>query len=236
MLVTDFYIPKDLKFVPQIHGLVLPAKEVGGDFFDIFWLDEESFCFAIGDVSDKGVAAAMFMSMTLTLIRLLMRTPLLQNDPAKCLKYVNNTLCHNNDNNMFVTIIVGKVHCPSSLMTYANAGHLPPICVSEKRELEILPTHKEMVVASFEDIHYTNIEYSIKNGDRIFFYTDGLTEANSINDERFGDEKLHKLLIDIKDLNSQDFNLEILKQIQSFSSQCPQYDDITLLNFLWKKN
>ncbi len=236
MLPQDFSNPTQEKSSFAIHGMVLPARAVGGDLFDVFWLSDTKFCFIIGDVSDKGVPAALFMSMTLTLLRLLMRTPMLQHNPAKCLEYANNTLCQNNTNNMFVTLIAGTVDCTTGCMTYANAGHMPPICLQNTGKLVTLSTHKEIVIASFEDVTYTNITYTLQCGDRIFLYTDGVSEAVNALGQHLGDEKLHVVLKQNNALSPEAFNEKIVQFIQKFSETCPQYDDITLLNFLWKKH
>ncbi len=230
---TPQFTPTKANPIPQVHGLVLPAREVGGDLFDAFWLDEEHFCFAIGDVSDKGVPAALFMSITLTLIRSLMRNDESKNNPAKVLGHINNALCQDNTSNMFVTLIVGILHCKSGTITFANAGHTPPLCLKHHGDLEILPTHKEMVVASFDDITYTNIHYTLQSGDRIFCYTDGVNEALNTQGQRLGDAALHTYVQQGQNLSPQALNEDILHKIQIFSDKTPQYDDITLLNFLW---
>ncbi len=219
---------------PSVHGIVIPAREVGGDLFDAFWLDDEHFCFAVGDVSDKGVPAALFMSITITLIRSIMRNIDEKDDPARTLEYINNTLCQDNTSNMFVSLIVGVLNCNTGELIYANAGHTPPICLKSDG-FEILPTHKEMVIASFEDINYTNIKYNLKSGESIFLYTDGVNEALSATGERLGDPALHEFLLQAKALGPKALNEYIIEQIKIFSKGVPQYDDITLLNFLWHK-
>ncbi len=217
----------------QVHGLLLPARQVGGDLFDAFWLDEDHFCFAIGDVSDKGVPAALFMSITLTLLRSLMRQGDTKNAPAKTLEYINNTLCQDNNSNMFVSLLLGVLHTKTGHMVFANAGHTPPICVKSDGTCFDLPTHKEMVAASFEDIEYTTIQYTLENGDRIFLYTDGVNEAINATGQRFGTNALYALLQNTQNTDPKELNSNILKKIQAFSINTPQYDDITLLNFLW---
>ncbi len=234
MLPQDFSSAYQEKSPFTMHGMVLPARDVGGDLYDIFWLDEDNFCFVIGDVSDKGVPAALFMSMTLTLLRLLMRTPMLHHNPAKCLEYANNTLCQNNTSNMFVTLIVGTVNCANGQMVYANAGHMPPCCIHKNNDFEVLPTHKELVIATFEDVTYKNISYQLQHGDRVFFYTDGVTEASNVAGQRFGDEALQAFLTQNNTLSPKDLNTLLVQHVQKFSEDCSQYDDITILNFLWK--
>ncbi len=217
----------------QIHGLLLPARQVGGDLFDAFWLDEDHFCFAIGDVSDKGVPAAIFMSMTLTLIRSFMRHGDTKNDVAKTLEHINNTLCQDNNSNMFVSLLLGIIDNRTGKMVFANAGHSPPICIKNDGTCFSLPTHKEMVVASFEDIEYTSIQHTLENGDRIFLYTDGVNEAINAKGLRFGTDALYTLLQKNHTLDPKSLNESIVAEIQAFSLNTPQYDDITLLNFLW---
>ncbi len=218
----------------SMHGLVLPAREVGGDLFDVFWLDDENFCFAIGDVSDKGVPAALFMSMTLTLIRVIMRHTDSKNNPAKALEYINQTLCQNNTSNMFVTLTLGTLNCSTGQITFANAGHTPPLCIHENNTLESLPSHKDMVVASFDDVTYTNIQYQLTPGDRIFLYTDGVNEAINTEGERLGYATLYNLLQQGNDLAPEQLNKYLLEKINLFSTGVAQYDDIALLNFIWK--
>ncbi len=243
--IQESILPKD--FLPQgfvsnittpnpfVHGLVLPAREVGGDLFDAFWLDEEHFCFAIGDVSDKGVPAALFMSITMTLIRSQVSHVENWNNPASVLEYINNYLCKDNTSNMFVTLIVGILHCKSGKLIFANAGHAPPICMDNQGSLKVLPTHKEMVIASFDDIDYTNVEYTLKANERVFLYTDGVNEAINAQGQRLGDIALHNILHAGATLDPKALNEFIVEQIKIFSGDAPQYDDITLLNFLWHK-
>ncbi len=237
ILPKDFLTIKHyetLQEEPFVHGLVLPAREVGGDLFDVFWLDDENFCFAMGDVSDKGVPAALFMSITLTLIRVIMRHTNNEDNPAKALEYINQTLCINNTSNMFVTLIIGTVNYKTGHLTFANAGHSPPLCLHADNSLESLPTHKDMVVASFEEVEYTNISHQLQANDRIFLYTDGVNEALNSNGERLGNEALYDMLKEGNDLNPKKFNEYIVNKIKQFSENHPQYDDIALLNFIWK--
>ncbi len=216
-----------------IHGLVIPARDVGGDFFDVFWPDEDHMCFAIGDVSDKGIPAALFMSMSITLLRSTMRQGDMKESPAKALEYINASLCQDNASNMFVTVIVGILNCRSGRLRFANAGHTPPLCLHSDGTLEVLPTHKEMVIASFDDVNYTDISYDMGVGDRLFLYTDGVNEALNSQGQRFGTEALYSFLHEGKNLDPRQLNEFLINKIQHFSEGAPQYDDMTLLNLIW---
>ncbi len=218
--------------IPPIHGLVLPAREVGGDLFDVFWVDEDCFCFAIGDVSDKGVPAALFMGITITLIRVLMRQNDIKHNPAKAMKYINNHLCENNASNMFVTLVIGVFNCKSGKLVFANAGHMSPICMQHD-SLENLPSHKQVAIGNYEDIQYKNIEHQLKAGSRIFLYTDGFSEATNQQGQRLGTKLLHDIILQAKKLNPKEFNDYIINEISLFNANSTQYDDIALLNFVW---
>lgn len=227
----------------DVHGLVLPAREVGGDFFDVFMLDEDTLCFAVGDVSDKGVPAALFMSMILCLTRTLLRQSARHvtregdaPDPAAVLTSVNKALCRDNPRSMFATMILGVLDMRSGRMTFANAGHPPPLRLREGHGpsdpllVEELPSPREMVAGAFEDVVYAASTAMLAPGDGVLLYTDGVTEALRADGQRFGPLQEH---LDGLPRISSELNCFINEKIQLFVQEAPQADDITLLNFFW---
>lgn len=239
--IQDGMLPREFpqRDALDVHGLVLPAREVGGDFFDVFMLDDDTLCFAVGDVSDKGVPAALFMSMILCLTRTLLRqgrglggSP----DPAAVLGSVNKALCRDNPRSMFATMIVGVLDVHSGRLSFANAGHPPPLrlrrgdSVNAPLGVEELLSPREMVAGAFEEVLYTTNSSTLTPGDRILLYTDGVTEALRADGQRFGHLQGH---LEGLPHDSAEANKAVIEKIQLFTCESPQADDITLLNFFW---
>lgn len=233
----------------DVHGLVLPAREVGGDFFDVFMLDDNTLCFAVGDVSDKGVPAALFMSMILCLTRTLLRQSAPHPgpdlgpapaphpaDPAAVLTSINKALCRDNPRSMFATMILGVLDVRSGRISFANAGHPPPLRLRRGHGahapllVEELPCPRAMVAGAFEEVVYAASTATLAPGDGLLLYTDGVTEALRADGQRFGPLQEH---LGGLSLHSSALNKAITEKIQRFAHNTPQADDITLLNFFW---
>lgn len=208
-----------------ICGFMKPAREVGGDLYNYFMIDNEHLGFTIGDVSDKGIPAALFMSMTNTLIKSIALTGI---TPADVLYRVNNELCKGNEQSMFVTLFFAKLNIYTGQVEYANAGHNPFILLGKnKRAYQKL--HPGMVLAAFEDIQFKNEELTLSPGDTLLMYTDGVTEAMNSQQQLFGEERLLQIF-------SQDINATVSAMIQSVIGALDTYvegfeqsDDITVL-------
>ncbi len=217
----------------DIYAIMHPAKEVGGDFYDFFFIDENKLCFLIGDVSGKGIPAALFMAI----MKYLLKTEALRGvDPDTILKRVNKTICPDNDACMFATIFLGILEVNKGIIHFANAGHNPPLIYYRGKGVKLLDISKGFVVGVMEDIIFESQKLTLLPGDIIFLYTDGVTEAMDIDGKLFSVERLVKNLTEIlKD--TQDVTLIIKtveKDIKNFVKNAPQSDDITMLALKFK--
>ena len=215
----------------DIYASMQPAKEVGGDFYDFFLVDENTLAIVMADVSGKGVPAAMFMVITKTLIQ---NTALSGKSPEVVFGIVNKTLCENNDANMFVTAILGYLDIPTGKLTYVNAGHNPPLLRKAGGSFEWLKAKAGFILAGDEDTFYRQREITLNPGDELFLYTDGVTEAVNKDNKLFGDPRLLKTANNHLDLPLKEFTVSIKREIDKFAEGAEQADDITMLAFRYK--
>lgn len=210
----------------DIYATMTPAKEVGGDFYDFFMLDETHVAVVVSDVSGKGVPAAMFMVIAKTLIKNYAQTGL---QPSEVFTTVNRLLCEGNDAGLFVTSWLGIVDLSSGKLTYVNAGHNPPLLLSGNGEFEYLKSRPGFVLAGMETMKYRQNEITLGPNDRLFLYTDGVTEATDGQNQLYGEDRLKCFLNQNKTLNSVDMLNGLKADIDSFVGNAPQFDDITML-------
>jgi sigma-B regulation protein RsbU (phosphoserine phosphatase) len=220
-------LPKALEENPYISiaATLKPAKAVGGDFYDYFYIDEDQLCFVIADVSGKGVPAAMFMSVTMSYIRAYSSKQL----PSKIVKRVNNTIAKNNDANMFVTLFLGILDVKSGKFTYVNAGHTSPCIIDATGSVEELSSSNNPVVGAFEGLEYHDHTCTLRKEEKLFLYTDGVTEAFSESDEQFGEQKLKDILSQQNNTSADSCIDTVQNAITEFAGACEQSDDITIL-------
>ena len=223
-----------LKFPPyparkdfEIYAIMEAAKEVGGDFYDFFLIDNDKLGIVIGDVSGKGVPAAIFMAVSRTLIR---ATGLRGMQPAECLYYVNNLLCNESISSMFVTVFYGIIDTKSGDLTYTNAGHNYPYIISDKGNISKLELPDGLVMGIMENIKFDTKKHTLQKGESIILYTDGITEAFDINDKLYSNEKLQEILEDTSSLNMKEISECVVKSVHEYSKGVPQTDDITILS------
>ncbi len=222
-------LPDNLKspvFAPlKINGNMIPAKEVGGDLYDVIELDEDNVAFIIGDVSDKGVPAALFMVMTVTIVRQCFS---LKMPPAAVMNEVNKVLCTHNPNMMFVTLFLGVLNRRTGAFTYANGGHCQPVLCHDKKVsvLEGLSGPAPGVADGFE---YGEFSCTIEKGTRIFLYTDGVSEAQNEAKELFGEERINQSVTRYASYDVIKFSEAMLNEILTYRGTAPQSDDITML-------
>ena len=209
----------------NIYASMTPAKEVGGDFYDFFLIDENTIAVVIADVSGKGVPAALFMVIAKTLIK---NNAQYGKSPKEVFETVNNLLCENNDANMFVTAILGYLDIPTGKFVYVNAGHNFPL-LRANRKFDWLKEKPGFVLAGMEDMFYKQYEVTLSPGDEIFLYTDGVTEAINIESELFSDPRLHETVNRYLDLPLREFTISIKHEIDKFAGIAEQADDITML-------
>ena len=211
----------------DLFATMTPAKEVGGDFFDFFKIDEKRLGFVIADVSGKGVPASIFMAVSRTLLR---ATGMRGIDTNECLNYVNNMLCHESIDSMFVTVFYGIYNTETGLVEYTNAGHNPPYVVRADGTVDTLPMSENIVAGMFDDFTFTQSTLQLDKGDMLVLFTDGVTEAFNTSGEMF-DEKGLETTLENKGAgkSSHDICQEILKDVNDFAGKEPQSDDITLM-------
>ena len=210
----------------DIYASMTPAKEVGGDFYDLFMLDEKHLVVVIADVSGKGVPAALFMVITKTLIKNYAQNGL---EPAEVFTKVNRTLCDGNDANLFVTAWMGVLDLTSGRLRYVNAGHNPPMIKLGKEGFRFLKAPAGFVLAGMETIKYKENELMIQPGDRLFLYTDGITEATDAKKELYGEERLSEYLNCNIEKDPEEMLHGLKSHIDDFVGEAEQFDDMTML-------
>lgn len=210
----------------DIYASMKPAKEVGGDFYDFFLIDDKHLAIVMADVSGKGVPAALFMVIAKTLIKNVTQAGL---SPAKVLEKVNNQLCENNEAEMFVTVWLGVLEISSGKLVAANAGHEFPIIKKAGGEYELIKDKHGFVLAGMENMHYNDYELTVNAGDTLYLYTDGVPEATNVNNELFGTERMLTALNKNKDASTELLLKNIKQEIDIFVGDAPQFDDITML-------
>lgn len=214
----------------DIYATMNPAREVGGDFYDFFMIDDSHIAFVIADVSGKGVPAALFMVTAKTLIKDHAQLGL---PPAEVFTRVNSILCEGNDAGLFVTAWMGVLDIQSGNLTYVNAGHNPPLLCSEGK-YSFLRSKPGFVLAGMDSIHYRQAALQMMPNDKIYLYTDGVTEATNTSYELYGDERLLSFLNAHSDSSGKTLLTAIRNDINSFAGDAEQFDDITMLHLEYK--
>jgi sigma-B regulation protein RsbU (phosphoserine phosphatase) len=216
----------DLTDQLDIAASMTPAKDVGGDFYDFFRIDDDHVGFIIADVSGKGVPAAIFMAVSRTLIR---ATGIRGGSPAECISYSNRLLAAESVDCMFVTVFYGIYHVKTGEMVYCNAGHNPPYLLKKSGKVEELPMSKNPMVGAIDGINYQEEHLVLEQGDALVMFTDGVNEAMNTSFEEFGDERLVNTLEGVTKLSCQEINDAVKADVATFTSGAEQSDDITLL-------
>ena len=216
----------------DIYAQMTPAKEVGGDFYDMFLIDNNHLAICMADVSGKGVPAALFMMITKILIK---NVSSIDKETNKALTRVNNMLCDGNKTGIFVTAWFGILDLTTGYLEYTNAGHNPPLLYSKKTgKFEFLNIKPNMVLAGMENVNYRKNEIQMESGDRIFLYTDGVTEATNAENKLYGGNRLHALLNHNINLSVTETIKKVKNDIDEFMGNAEQFDDITMLELLYR--
>jgi sigma-B regulation protein RsbU (phosphoserine phosphatase) len=210
----------------DIYATLTPAKEVGGDLYDFFFLDEHHLCFAIGDVSGKGVPASLFMAITRTLIKTKAAQGL---TPDKVLSRVNQDLALDNDSMMFVTLFLGILDTRTGEVEYSSAGHNPPYVLRQGGGVEPVEGTGGTALGVVEGLEYLSKKLQLRKGDTLFLYTDGVTEAVDKQEDLFSDERLMEDLGALQGKTPEEMAAGIMARVNAFSEGMPQADDITIL-------
>jgi sigma-B regulation protein RsbU (phosphoserine phosphatase) len=210
----------------DIYASMLPAKEVGGDFYDFFLIDDSTLAVVMADVSGKGIPAALFMVIARTLIR---NNAQYGKTPNEVFETVNNILYENNDAGMFVTAFMGYLDINTGEFTFVNAGHNPPAIRTGGGKYEYLKTRPGLVLAGRKGMSYKQSEITLQKGDELFLYTDGITEAQNNERKLFSDPRLITVINNCLDLPLKELTLSIKHEIDEFAEGAEQADDITML-------
>ena len=205
---------------------IIPAKEVGGDFYDFFLIDKKHLCFVIGDVSGKGIPAALFMALTKTQIK---ASSSRRRTPGDILFRANNDLCHENESSMFCTLFYGIMNTETGEVTYANAGHNPPYLITNSGEPVQIESTGGIALGVMEEMEFESATFTISKGDSIFLYTDGVNEAMNEADEEYSYERLEDYLKENSTGSITDIVNRNLESVKEFAGTAPQSDDITVL-------
>lgn len=217
----------------DIYASMTAAKEVGGDFYDFFLIDDDHFAMVIADVSGKGIPAALFMVVARTMIK---NTALNGYSPAEILKTVNNQLCENNEADMFVTVWIGILTVSTGQIVCANAGHEFPAIKRASGAYELFKDPHGFVLGGMEHMRYKEYELTVSPGDQIFVYTDGVPEATNGANELFGTDRMIALLNENADQTPEPLLHHIKAGIDAFVGDAPQFDDLTMLSLLYHGN
>lgn len=208
----------------DICGMLIPAREVGGDLYDYFIRDEKLF-FCIGDVSGKGVPSAMVMAVIHSLFRMASAH---ENNPARIMQTINETACQGNESNMFVTLFVGVLDLPTGHLRYSNAGHDCPMIMANG-QWSMLNANANLPVGIFDDMKYSMQEILIQPDSTIFLYTDGLTEAKNERHEQFGIDRVKEVLSYSNSLSPKGVMEKMTTAVHVFVGDAEQSDDLTML-------
>ena len=219
-LPTDF--PQDNRF--DVFASMTPARSVGGDFYDFFPIDENHYAFVMADVSGKGITAALYMMSAKTAIKNMLQAgyPL-----EEAINRANDSLCDNHAGGMFVTAFIGVLDLKTGQVQYINAGHCAPL-VKKQTVYEEVNTNLNLVLGALPEHQYTSGSFMLEDNNRLFLYTDGVTEAQTKTMKMFGTERLQNAL-NKKDLSLAATLEQVHKSIKAFIKGAPQFDDITMM-------
>ena len=210
----------------DLYATMKPAKDVGGDFYDFFKISENVVGLVMADVSGKGIPAALFMMMSKIMVQ---NFALTLGGPGEVLQKVNDQICTNQVEEMFVTVWLGFLDLRTGLLTAANAGHEYPILMAPGGEFELLKDKHGLVVGGMEGYPYQEYQLKLETGSRLFLYTDGLPEATDTENRMFGIERTLKSLNEVKNGTPREVLDHVTKSVADFVGSAPQFDDTTML-------
>jgi phosphoserine phosphatase RsbU/P len=227
--IQSAILPKTFPKHPafELYAAMEPAKEVGGDLYDFFMLDNDRIGLVIGDVSGKGVPAAIFMAVSRTLLR---ATALEGRPPDRCLTYVNDLLYNESVASMFVTVFYGVLNVRTGELIYANGGHNPPYIVGRNGKVRIVPQVEGLVLGIMPEVEFKTGAIQLNSGDHLFTFTDGVTEAMNKDQDLYTEERLEGLLASKGELAVTDLVKEVFADVHRYADGTVQSDDITVLS------
>ncbi|MFC1576321.1 SpoIIE family protein phosphatase [Candidatus Omnitrophota bacterium] len=231
-------VPKKFPPFPQntefdLYAILYPAKEVGGDFYDFFFVDDVNLCFVIGDVSGKGVPAALFMAIVKTLIK---ATAKITQNPDEILDRVNKEMGRENESCMFATVFCGFLNIKTGRVLFTNGGHNPPLLIKKGTHPGFMPDPNSAAVGIDEKAVFKKSELVLEPGDEIYMYTDGVTEAFNDKQEMFGDKRLQHEVSSLAGEATTELVKKTLQAVKAFTGSAPQSDDITIFVLQYNGN
>ncbi|MBR1709117.1 MAG: serine/threonine-protein phosphatase, partial [Clostridia bacterium] len=212
-------------------GSMDPAKEVGGDFYDYFLVDDDHLCMVIADVSGKGVPAALFMMASKIILQ---SVAMMGHSPAEILRRTNDAVCSNNEAEMFVTVWLGILELSSGKLTCANAGHEYPVFKRPDGNYELYKDRHGFVIGGMEGVRYREYEIQLDPGAKVFVYTDGVPEATNADKELFGTDRMIEALNEKPDIAPQEVLKNVRAHVDDFVKDAEQFDDLTMLCLEYK--
>ncbi len=221
--------PKDERI--DLHAWLKPAREVGGDFYDFLLRDGRMLYFAIGDVSGKGVPAALMMSVTIAAFRSIAK---LETDSAQMVSKINDTLCEGNGEAMFVTLFTGRLDLATGEMTYCNAGHNPAVVIDPQGNASFLKQKANLAIGLMEGFEYQAESITLNPGTRLVLYTDGVTEAERDDKSQYGNERLLQWASGQKCSSADEACADLYSDIKAFAGEALQNDDITIMTIKYQ--
>lgn len=233
--IQQAILPKEFPPFPDeptfdIYASMVAANEIGGDFYDFFLIDQHRLGFVIGDVSGKGISAAIFMALSRTLIR---ATGLKGDSVSECMRYVNNLLCKESVSSMFVTVFYGILNTQTGEVDYVNAGHNPPYILSANG-LRAVEMTNGLALGVMEDFNFESKTLQLNNGDQLLLYTDGVIEAMNLEETPYGEKRFENLLHQSLTLPIEAIIKKSFTDVNDFLNEAPQSDDITFLGITFK--
>lgn len=233
--IQQAILPKEFPPFPEepnfdIYASMVAANEVGGDFYDFFLIDKDRLGFVIGDVSGKGISAAIFMAVSRTLVR---ATGLKGDSVSDCMRYVNNLLCIESVSSMFVTVFYGILNTQTGEVDYVNAGHNPPYLLSAEGISKVDMTNG-LALGVMDDFNFESKKLHLKKGDQLLLYTDGVVEAFNLEETAYGEEKFENFLNENRNHPVETIIKRSFADVNDFVDGAPQSDDITLLGITFK--
>jgi len=228
-VIQSSSLPKNFDLCERvsIYATMDTAKEVGGDFFDFYMLDENHLAFLMADVSGKGITAAMFMMKAKTILKDFAEK---SDSVAEIIRQANEALCTDNEAEMFVTCWMGILDFVDNKIRFANAGHNHPLLKKKGGAFEYYKEKPGFVLGGMAGMKYKEYEFDFEVGDEFYVYTDGITEATDANTELYGDARLLEFVNTLSTVSSEEFCVEVKKNVDEFVGEAPQFDDMTMLH------
>ena len=215
----------------DIWATMHTAKEVGGDFYDFYFVNDETLAIVVADVSGKGIPAAMFMMTAKAVLKNYAESGM---SVEEVFTHANQKLCEGNEAGMFVTAWMGFVNIKTGVVQYANAGHNPPLIKKSNGSISYMKSRPGFVLAGMEDIFYRKNTFELEPGDILYLYTDGVTEATNSENELYGEEYLQAVINQCDHGDAKTICETVKRSVDSFVKDAPQFDDITMVCLIYR--